>query len=228
MDSRARCTGTFRTEALGPIVMTKNEGQEAYRRMTKRAKLMTLVAMVGVPLGGCEQRPPDVKLNSAPKSTYQLDVAFSNIPQAVQDVEIETYYRVESGCVKAQQISGAFITPQHWMTLSVTKIDENRYQAVFHRDALRDEDYYGLGVCRWHLQNVSLRFSSQSTKFITGLSHRRDETENGSAETKYFLHRDFFEKPEIMDLVFGENEDHFRLKMKEKFSVTLTSKKLPR
>jgi hypothetical protein len=195
--------------------------------MTKRGRYTTVATTLGLLLAGCEQPKPDIQLNPARKIAHKVDIAFSNLPKPAENVDVFSNYRVENGsCVKPQPLNGAVLNPEYKLSLPLTKVDENHYQAVFYEDAMHDADYFGLGLCRWQWQNVTVAFSSPSTRFIAGLSHLPEEVGESTKETEYFLHRDYFEKPRPTDWVFGEEEDHYLPKMGQQFSTTVRSTKL--
>jgi hypothetical protein len=164
-------------------------------------------------------------LNAAPKATYQLDVGFSDIPAPAQEVQVFANYRVENACVKPQPISGAVLPPEHQLLIPVTKVSDQNYQTIFHLDALIDENYFELGVCQWRLQNVSLSFTSPTTKFLASLSMPLTNADEIAPKTEYFLNRDFSEKPKEMNVVFGEKADFYLAEMGPTFSVSLVAKK---
>jgi hypothetical protein len=170
---------------------------------------------------------PDVQLNGSPKQSYIMDMDFTNHPGPFTDIEAMAHYRVADGCTPARPISGAVLPPEHSVSLIVKKIDGDSYQSTFHLDALRDEDYFGLGVCRWAFQNVSVRFKSPATQFIASYSGSKDGIPSNAKEVLHYLVADYFKMPEVGGLVFGERADWYRPKLGPQFQVILSAKKSP-
>lgn len=182
-------------------------------------------------LSGCTESQsastsPGVQINSAPKSAYALDIQFTDIPQPAQKIEVYGFYRVENAeCVKALPLSGAVLPPEHRLLLPLHKVADGHYRTEFYEDALRDENYFNLGMCRWRLQNIAAYFSSPATRFTASLSNSQSRSETTFSATRYFLHRDYFEKPKVGTIVFGEGADFYRPELSKQFQVRLSAKK---
>ena len=182
-------------------------------------------------LAGCAESQSastslDVQINSAPKSAYALDIKFTNIPQPAQKIEVYGFYRVENAeCVKALPLSGAVLPPVHRLLLPLQKVADGHYRTEFYQDALRDENYFDIGICRWRLQNIAAYFSSPTTRFIASLSNSQSRSETTFSATEYFLHRDFFEKPNVGTMVFGESVDFYLPELSKQFQVRLSAEK---
>ncbi|MFN5901506.1 MAG: hypothetical protein ACK439_00875 [Novosphingobium sp.] len=179
-------------------------------------------------LGGCKQGTeaiqPGIERNPAPAEAYRLDFRFENAPGPFSKVRATAFYRVTNEeCVRAQPFSGAVLPPEYKLDLPLQALDGNRYEAVFHRDALRDADYFGLGLCRWKLQNVVIRFASPATDFTAALFNPQDPEDKIEPVQSYFLHRDYFTKPEPMTLVFGEKAGFYLPSMGDQFRIAIAA-----
>lgn len=194
-----------------------------------KSKLFVLMALL---LTGCgpsseEYASPEVELNQSPKSTYRLDFRFQDAPGPFTKISSRAFYQVtEPGCVKPLWGSGAVVTPDHSVLLSVKRVANGHYQAVFHADALRDENYFGFGMCKWSFQNIGLRFSSPTSNFSASFSNTPRNLGNIEPAELIFLDRDYFKKPEVGDMVFGEKKDLYLPKLGSRFSVTMSAEKL--
>lgn len=193
--------------------------------MIKRVMVGALLALLA---SGCDSTAdaperPDVKLTQNPVQSYRLDIGFQDAPGPLTKIRALAFYRADNiPCAKPQPLSGAVLAPEHELPLTLEKLDDNRYRAIFHRDALRDEDYFGIGVCKWQLQNIALYFSSPTTDFTAALPVPKADAARLEVE-EYFLNRDYAEKPEIMTVVFGEKAGFYRPEMGKQFKVTLAA-----
>lgn len=191
------------------------------------ARLVSLLALALLPSGcgpGSGSDAIRVERNPTPAQAYRLNFRFHDAPGPLTKVRAVAYYRVENAeCVKALPLSGAVLPPDHQLDLPLTILDRNRYEAVFHRNALRDADYFGLGLCRWKLQNVAIHFSSPSTDFVASLSNPQDGWDKIDPVQRYFLHRDYFAKPEPMTMVFGEQAGFYLASQGEQFRIEISA-----
>jgi hypothetical protein len=191
--------------------------------MVKRSLFGALVALV---VSGCAAPvDPEVKFTPTPVQSYRFDIAFQDVPGPVTKIRAMAFYRADNiPCAKPQPLSGAVLPPEHRLQLKLEKVNDTQYRAVFHRDALIDEDYFGIGVCKWQLQNIALYFSSPTTDFTASLSAPSEKDTRVQVE-EYFLNRDYAEKPEVMNIVFGEKAGYYLPEMGEQFKVTLSAER---
>jgi hypothetical protein len=163
----------------------------------------------------------EVKQTTSPKKSYALTVNFSGLPGSISDLVATADYVVDNvECVPPQKISGARLRPEHSQKLTLQRVDNNRFATMIHADALQDEDYFGLGVCHWALNWATIRFQSQTTKFVGAISI--DQIQAGSPVEQHYLASDFGKKPEPAVAVFGEETDIFRAEAGPRFILTLT------
>jgi hypothetical protein len=190
-----------------------------------KAAFLVLLAML---LSGCgrtsaDYSSPIVVLDQNPKTTYRLDFKFQGAPGPFTQITPRAFYQVtEPGCVRPLWGSGAVITPSHSLILPFNKI----YQAVFHLDAIRDQDYFGFGMCKWSFQNIGLEFSSPTTDFVAHVSKTPEAFGSFGPTGHFFLDRDYSKKPEIGSKVFAEEKDFYSPEMGSQFSITTSVEKL--
>jgi hypothetical protein len=197
----------------------------------KKIAIMYFAALL---VSGCgptaeEYGSPDVELIRDPKLAYRLDFKFHDVPGPVTKVKADAFYdtRIGEGCVRALTGSGAIVTPRHKIILPLQKITENHYQAIFHHDAIRDEDYFGYGICKWRFQNIRIEFSSPNTNFIiAGLINETKRPETKAIEDHFFLHRDYFKDPAILDYVVGKKPEFYLPEMGPQFRLTVSAERI--
>jgi hypothetical protein len=164
----------------------------------------------------------DVKLNPAPKQSYALIFDFSGLPGNIENVMATADYAVENvECVPAQPVSGARLRPEHSLDLELQRIDANRYAATLHADALTDENYFGLGVCRWVLHWATLRFDSPNNRFIGAIS--AEQIESNQQQVLHYLTSDYQNPADPPSVVFGEETDLYTVEAGPRFTLTIRS-----
>jgi hypothetical protein len=220
------CTGTV--DKLDPERFAQHGVEKGAADMIRKTVGLILVAL----FSGCNdvgETPSDLKItiNESPKSAYLLDFKILVHPGPFKNIKISAFHRVKnSECVKAQPLSGAVLPPELHVPLTAKKVGDEHYQAVFHLDALQNDDYFGLGVCRWKLQNLIVEFESPTTKFLATWPNGKDGKQDALPQSDYYLQADYFKKPDVGTVVFGEGPDFYLEKMGPKFRVTLSARKL--
>lgn len=163
----------------------------------------------------------DVRANASARKEYAIVVAFGGLPGPIADVRATADYAVDNvECVPPLLLSGARLRPEHSLELHPQSIDTNRYGLTVHTDALRDEDYFGMGVCHWSMQWATVRFRSATTEFVGAIAI--DRIESGTPVVLHYLVSDYERAPEPSSIVFGEETDLFTAEAGPRFTVTLT------
>lgn len=114
---------------------------------------------------------------------------------------------------------GVRLPPRHRHTLSWAHQADGTYTAALFEDQIVDENYYKLGVCRWQLQVVTVRFQSPATAFLATLSAA--DLRAGRPAVLHYLARDWATKPATSDRVFGEGPAHDQSAMGPQFTLTI-------
>jgi hypothetical protein len=192
------------------------------------ASIMAALLLSGCGQGG-QSSPVKVELKPDPVQAYRLNFGFHDLPGPLSKVRAIAFYQVENyDCVKPRPFSGAVLRPDHAIDLPLKPLGDNGYEAAFHRDALRDADYFGLGLCRWKLQNVAIYFSSPATDFTASLSSPSGNGDRFEPVQSYFLHRDYFSKPEPMTIVFGEKAGFYLPDQGRQFRIEIAAEPVNR
>jgi hypothetical protein len=85
-------------------------------------------------------------------------------------------------------------------------------------DALKPEDYFGIGVCNWALDGISFGFSKGHAQFVTGLSGEQIKALQPSVS--HFLVSDLTAKQD-QGRVFGEGPNYYLAKLGPQFTVNM-------
>jgi hypothetical protein len=164
----------------------------------------------------------EVKHKASTKASHILVANFSGLPAPLSNVTATADYVVDDvECVPSQQDSGARLRSEHSQQLVLQRDENYRFATTFDIDGLQDEDYFGLGICHWALEWVTVRFESETTKFVGALSI--DQIKTGKSVQLHYLADDFENKPESGVTVFGEETDIFRAEAGPRFTLTLTA-----
>lgn len=118
---------------------------------------------------------------------------------------------------------GVRLPPQHRHTLTFARQGDGSYTAGLFEDQLVDENYYKLGVCRWQLQFVTVRFQSPATAFAGSLSAA--DLRAGRSIELHYLVRDWTQMPVAAERVFGEGANHYAQSMGPQFTLTIGATK---
>mgnify|MGYP003575224319 CR=1 FL=1 len=198
----------------------------------KRLVAATLFILLTLTLSACGQamRQPDIKLNPHPKMRYEITLAIEDAPGLFDAVDGFSSYQVSNDrCIPLQPISGAQHTPRKSAPLSLTRVSDKLYKGTFYVDYLQDENYFGLGVCRWSMTFVG--FSLQIGNLVFSHSLDLNEALLGKPVPRYFNNRSYFSED-----AKSKRDDHpritsgsaqrsdFKKDSNSTFSMTLTAK----
>ena len=117
------------------------------------AGIFLLVACGDPPAG-----PPAVRTNPTPTQAYEIVLTIPDPPAQIRNVTGEVQFDIEGvkeDCMPyADSIAGIKPKSSFAMPLDFERRKEGTYTGTVYQDSLMDEDYYGLGVCRWKLTGV--------------------------------------------------------------------------
>jgi hypothetical protein len=167
---------------------------------------------------------PSIEIRQSPKPVreYALVIAFAGLPGPVSGVQASADFAVDNvECVPPMEMSGARLRPEHSIELPLQSIDANRYATALYADALTDEDYFGLGVCRWSLNWATVRFRSAQTEFVGAIPI--EDIQAGRPVTLHYLVSDYERAPQPVSVVFGEETDLYTTEAGPRFTLTLTA-----
>jgi hypothetical protein len=95
-------------------------------------------------------KTPDIKQNPHPKQRYEITVTVAGAGP-VESVEGAMQYRVENEeCVPVSDpVNGVRIPPKAHPPIEFKRVSDGVFRGTLYTDLMQDEDYYGLGVCKW-------------------------------------------------------------------------------
>jgi hypothetical protein len=179
------------------------------------------------PLAACSgpDRHPDIKMNPNARMKYELTATVNDPFLAFEPVKGFAQYKVDTPkCVPLTPFSGATLEPEYRTPIELKRIAPNTYRGEFTFDLLKDEDYYGQGVCHWTLVAVDAEFNRNKTDFSPALF--KDELLATGKMQRYFSRKSYaVDNIERIDTGVGDTTN-FKDPQHELFIISLQAKKL--
>lgn len=113
--------------------------------------------------------PKNPKKNPHPVKRYEV-IATADAPGPWDSVSGTAFFDVVNlKCTPENTFLGVHVKPQDVaIDFEMTRANDRTWKGYFYRDAIQDEDYYGLGVCHWDAISVSAGFAAQGMNFSSG------------------------------------------------------------
>ncbi len=137
---------------------------------------------------------PHIDRNPHPTDAWRLRVVIHDPPGALAPYDAATEFNIRNlECAVVEKHPMHANQPVENEPFEVRKVADNTYEAVFHKDALLDKDYFGNGVCHWYAASPSVSFKAgagpEFSAFIIALSVL--ELHDGFREVVYFDRGDY-------------------------------------
>lgn len=192
------------------------------------AAILFIFLTSALPACGPSMKKPDIKLNPHPKMRYEITLTIEDAPGPFDAVEGYAGYEVANGsCVPLTPFSGATLTPEKDVPMALSRVSDKVYGGELYVDLLTDEDYFGLGLCRWSMPfaNFSLRVGN----LVFGHSLALNDILENKSVTRYFSMLSYRESTPLKDgerpWVNSGNAQRSDFKEpKSTFSMTLIAK----
>lgn len=179
-------------------------------------------------LSGCTRtvNPSDIKQNPNPKQRYEITMTILGAPGPFDSIEGYMGYDIENKkCIPEDPVSGKRSMPDATAAFAFIRLSDNIYKGVIYMDYFSDEDYYGLGVCRWQLTSSYEKLKINGVVMSPAI-FLKDVTSNSST-TAYFSRKSYFDKKSTGRQDFGMPTNYLN-QVKEHpddyFSITLEAK----
>ena len=196
----------------------------------KRRDVTTLILLSALALPACGQsmkKQPDVHLKPNPKLRYEITLVIDKAPGPFEAVLGFANFETDDDCVPAAPITaanyGAKYPLGHSVPVQLRPTGPGTYQGTIFIDWPEDEDYYGLGVCRWRFTTFSASLKVGEISFGPNLWHTKVVAQESS--TEYFARGHYGDNSIRDSHIAGSTLDEFAPGFRENvFSTTLTAK----
>lgn len=141
----------------------------------------------------------DVKDNQPPKpviqrnphpTSYEITVAIKDAPGPFEVVKAAMQYEVlDPNCrPDLGGMAGTRASLLEWVPVELAKQADGTYHGTIYDGLLKDEDYYGLGVCHWSLVTVQFKLQAHDNEVDTEFSHHifYEDIKDGATIHAYF------------------------------------------
>jgi hypothetical protein len=152
-----------------------------------RFSRIAIVMMCTALLIGCQKvQPPAIAVNASPLLNYAITVSTRD-SSAIQSLAVAEQYDVSNKeCIPIDHtIALGGTRPgvlQRFPVVSL-RTAKDSFSSVVSVDRIRDQEYYGLGVCHWVLDVVYIDLTSHGRTYSAYI--RRDDISSGNRITLY-------------------------------------------
>lgn len=157
---------------------------------------------------------------------YEVTLSIENAPGPFDSVTGYLQYDVtNAACVPETGPSWnrMRIPPEKNPEIVFTKMTNNIYKATVFGDYFQDEDYFGLGVCRWSLMLTTARL--KVNKAMLDASLPAEDLFSQKSATISFVRQDYLDNDtERFPSGFTDLSNFPTIKRENTFSVTLSAK----
>lgn len=168
---------------------------------------------------------PEIKQNPHPRMRYEVTLTIEGAPGPFDSVSGFMQYEVlDDHCLPMEDpVSGAKPHPMSDPPIQFERVKDNVYKGIVYADLLQDEDYYGLGVCKWSLVSAIGRLRGGEGTFSPDIS--LDELAAQEKKTLYFYKGNYAHN-RVKDSIFAgvPLSDHIKAHRDDFFAVTLEAR----
>ncbi|MBS7777353.1 hypothetical protein [Acidovorax sp. CCYZU-2555] len=149
------------------------------------ATALFILSTIAAPAFGKSMKQPNIKLNPHPKMRYEITLTIEDAPGPFDAVEGSAGYEVANrDCVPRAPFSGAKLTPNKNVPMALTHVSDKVHKGELYVDLLTDEDYFGLGLCRWSMPFADFDLQIGNLAFAHSIS--LEDILAGKSVTRYF------------------------------------------
>lgn len=130
-----------------------------------------------------------------PQQAYELLLTLDNPPGPFAVVEGVAQYDVanEEQCGNINPLTGTAERITHQQAIVLQAVGPNQYRGTVYRDLMRDEDYYGRGVCHWQFSGAGALLKASDAAGQTRFTHfiSAAQIEQGQTATRHYPAGDY-------------------------------------
>lgn len=117
-------------------------------------------ALAALLLGACCKTPesPVAKTNPNPTQRYEITVELVDPPQDIREISGVAHFGVSTRACLPYREKTARVTigASYAREFPLVRVSDNTYKGHIFLDWPVDEDYYGLGICKWELATAGV------------------------------------------------------------------------
>lgn len=146
--------------------------------MCRKSAVLLWLAILCLWLTACtEHKPvprPEVKTNPTPKERYEIVLTLQEDPGgSVSEVKGLLAHKISNReCMPVdytRSLGGSRPMLFEDTNIQFKEIADRTYASVIDRDRLIDENYYGLGTCKWQIDALSIRLYIDGRPYTFGM-----------------------------------------------------------
>ena len=131
------------------------------------------------------------QLNPNPQKAYKLTVQIKDAPGPMKFMGGSIEYLANNCSFLTNNIEGVTSTPRKHVDLQFRTAAKDTYETVIYLDGMKDEDYFGDGICHWESTGFGVGFSATGKLEETGFSvptslFGEDSILNTGTKTMYY------------------------------------------
>jgi hypothetical protein len=163
-----------------------------------------------------DNQPPKPVIQRNPHPTaYQVTVSIKDAPGPFEVVKAAMQYEVLDPACRPDLggMAGTRASLLEWVPVELARQADGTYRGTIYDGLLKDEDYYGLGVCHWSLVTVQFVLMAHDNETDTEFSYHlwRKDFALGTDKRAYFP-RTAYPKTSIAGMTFPGEEKIERFK----------------
>lgn len=153
----------------------------------RAASIVTTLLM----LVACEKNPrfepPVAKTNPQPTQRYEITVDLIDPPPDIRSLVGEAHFGVSTRpCLPYQdRIARVTIGTSYIKEFALTRVGANTYRGHIFLDWPIDEDYFGLGVCKWQIATADAVITRNNGLIQTALLIGKEKITPGSTNLSF-------------------------------------------
>ncbi|HEX7815552.1 hypothetical protein [Dyella sp.] len=168
---------------------------------------------------------PEIKENPHPKARYEVTLTIDDAPGPFDTVSGFVQYEVtNTECVPdSDPINRIKKPPRHFPPITFERVNDHQYRGAFYADLMQDEDYYGMGVCHWHVTGAVATLKNHNVTFAPGLF--ADDIAEQKPATRYYAEGDYRDSDDARTVSGNPNRAYYKPESRtDIFSITLVAK----
>ncbi|MDO4640175.1 MAG: hypothetical protein Q4A84_00500 [Neisseria sp.] len=181
-----------------------------------------------------EQTEKRFQLNPHPTKAYRIKIKINDAPGPLKPVgKMSVGYIAENCSYTIAKFAGAKAKPEKDVYTEVKQIGADEYESTIYLDAMRDEDYFGQGVCHWQAYSFAVGFKATGKPNETnfGIGEILEEILSKKTRTIYFWKRGYpyyrnddgsvYNKDDMYDSGYDSLNDYIAQRRNELFTMTV-------